>query len=98
MKLTNGTRTLHKLHTRWKDQVRLDLGEFAPKKAKVGLSTNKVMATVLQKGRTIIGEYYAHLFSDDLKKKTTAFGQEKSSFPPRQCKGAHMFSLHGEIL
>ena len=30
--------------------------------------------------------------------KTTAFDQgKKSSFPPRQCKRAHMFSLHGKI-
>ena len=66
--------------------------ESAPKNAKVGLSANKVMATVfwdardvihvdyLQKGRTINGEYYTHLlnrFNEDLKKKTTAFGQEQ---------------------
>ena len=58
--------------------------ESAPKKAKVGLSANKVMATVfwdargvihidyLQKGRTINGEYYTNLldrFNEDLKKK-----------------------------
>ena len=48
-------------------------GESAPKKAKVGLSANKVMATVfwdargvihidyLQKGRTMNGEYYPNL-------------------------------------
>ena len=56
-------------------------GESAPKKAKVGLSANKVMATVfwdargvihidyLQKGRTINGEYYTKLldpFNEDL--------------------------------
>lgn len=86
-------------------------GESAPKKAKVGLSANKVMATVfwdargiihidyLQKGTTINGEYYTNLlgrFNEELKKKTTSFGQEKSSFPPGQCKGAHMCSFHGK--
>ena len=59
-------------------------GESAQKKAKVGLSANKVMATVfwdargviridyLQKGRTINGEYYTNLLdrvNEDLKKK-----------------------------
>ena len=59
-------------------------GELAPKKAKVGLSANKVMATVfwnargvihidyLPKGRTINGEYYTnllHRFNEDLKQK-----------------------------
>jgi Transposase. len=53
------------------------------KKTKVGLSANKVLATIfwdargiipidyLQKGRAINGEYYAHLldrFNDNLKK------------------------------
>ena len=86
-------------------------GESAPKKAKVGLSAIKVRTMVfwdargiihidyLQKGRTINGEYYANLldrFNDDLKKKPTSFGQEKSSFPPRQCKGSHMCSCHGK--
>ena len=60
------------------------MGESALKKAKVGFSANKVMATVfwdargvmhidyLQKGRTIYGEYYTNLldrFNEDLKKK-----------------------------
>ena len=59
-------------------------GESASKKAKVGLSANKVMATVfwnargvihidyLQKGRTINGEFYTnllHRFNEDLKQK-----------------------------
>ena len=51
-------------------------GKSAPKKAKLDLSTNKVMATIfldargiihidyLQKGRAINGEYYANLFNN----------------------------------
>jgi histone-lysine N-methyltransferase SETMAR len=70
-------------------------GESAPKKAKVGLSANKVMATVfwdargiihidyLQKGRTINGEYYANLldrFDDDLKKNRPHLAKKKVLF------------------
>ena len=86
--------------------------ESAPKKAKVGLSANKVMATIfwdargviytdyLQKVRTIDGEYYTNLldrFNENLKKKTTAFGQEKSYFSSRQCKSTCVCCFHGEI-
>ena len=53
----------------------------------MGLLGNKVMATVFWdargvihiEGRTINDEYYTNLldrFNEDLKKKTTAFGQE----------------------
>ena len=70
-------------------------GESAPKKAKVGLSANKVMATVfwdargvihidyLQKGRTINGEYYTNLldrFNEDLKKKRPHLAKKKVLF------------------
>ena len=70
-------------------------GESAPKKTKVGLSANKVMATVfwdvsgvihidyLQKGRTINGEYYTNLldrFNEDLKKKRPHLAKKKVLF------------------
>ncbi|QQP49556.1 Uncharacterized protein FKW44_010266, partial [Caligus rogercresseyi] len=70
-------------------------GESAPKKAKVGLSANKVMATVfwdargvihidyLQKGRTMNGEYYTSLldrFNEDLKKKRPHLAKKKVLF------------------
>ena len=70
-------------------------GELAPKKAKVGLSANKVMATVfwdargvihidgLQKGRTVNGEYYTNLldrFNEHLKKKRPNLAKEKVLF------------------
>ncbi|QQP51330.1 Mariner transposase [Caligus rogercresseyi] len=70
-------------------------GESAPKKAKVGLSANKVMATVfwdargvihidyLQKGRTMNGEYYTSLldrFNEDLKKKRPHLAKKKVIF------------------
>ncbi|QQP31674.1 Putative mariner transposase [Caligus rogercresseyi] len=70
-------------------------GESAPKKANVGLSANKVMATVfwnargvihidyLQKGRTMNGEYYTSLldrFNDDLKKKRPHLAKKKVLF------------------
>ena len=69
--------------------------ESAPKKAKVGLSGNKVMATVfwdargvihidyLQKARTINGEYYTNLmdrFNEDLKKKRPHLAKIKVIF------------------
>lgn len=70
-------------------------GEPAPKKAKVSLSANKVMATVfwdargiihidyLQKGKTINGEYYANLldrFNEDLKKNDPIWPRKKLFF------------------
>ena len=70
-------------------------GESAPKKAKVGLSANKVMATVfwdargiifidyLQKGKTVNGEYYANLlsqFDEELKKKRPHLAKKKVLF------------------
>ncbi|QQP40773.1 Putative mariner transposase [Caligus rogercresseyi] len=70
-------------------------GESAPKKAKVGLSANEVMATVfwdargvihidyLQKGRTMNGEYYTSLldrFNEDLKKKRPHLAKKKFIF------------------
>ena len=70
-------------------------GESAPKKAKLGLPANKVMATVfwdargvmhidyLQKGRTINGEYYTNLlgrFNEDLKKKRPNLAKKKVLF------------------
>ena len=68
------------------------LGKLAPKKAKVNLSANKVMATVFrdthgiihidypQMGRTLNGEYYANLLdqlNDDLKKKDCIWPRKK---------------------
>ncbi|XP_043644536.1 histone-lysine N-methyltransferase SETMAR-like, partial [Drosophila teissieri] len=70
-------------------------GERAPKKAKVGLSANKVMATVfwdaqgiihidyLEKGKTITGEYYSELldrFDIDLKQKRPHLAKKKVLF------------------
>ncbi|QQP57394.1 Mariner transposase, partial [Caligus rogercresseyi] len=70
-------------------------------KAKVGLSANKVMATVfwdargvihidyLQKGRTMNGEYYTSLldrFNEDLKKKRPPLAKKKVLF--------HQESIH----
>lgn len=70
-------------------------GERAPKKAKMGLSANKIMATVfwdargiihidyLQKGRTITGQYYAELldrFDADLKQKRPHLAKKKVLF------------------
>ncbi|XP_022822885.1 histone-lysine N-methyltransferase SETMAR-like [Spodoptera litura] len=70
-------------------------GESAPKKAKVGLSANKVMATVfwdargiihidyLQKGKTINGEYYSNLlgrFDEALKEKRPHLAKKKVLF------------------
>ncbi|QQP51432.1 Mariner transposase, partial [Caligus rogercresseyi] len=72
-------------------------------KAKVGLSANKVIATVfwdargvihidyLQKGRTMNGEYYTSLldrFNEDLKKKRPHLA--RSYFSSRQCKSPYM--------
>ena len=69
--------------------------ESAPKKAKVGLSANKVMATVfwdargvihidhLKKGRIINAEYYTNLldrFNEYLKKKRPHLTKEKVLF------------------
>ena len=69
--------------TKQQSKQRVLPGESASKKAKVGLSANKVMATVfwdtrgvihinyLQKGRTITDKYYTNLlerFNEDLKK------------------------------
>ena len=69
--------------------------ESVQKKAKVGLSANKVMATVfwdacgvihidyLQKRRTINGEYYTNLlerFKKDLKKKRAHLAKKKVLF------------------
>ncbi|CAK1588256.1 unnamed protein product [Parnassius mnemosyne] len=77
-------------------------GESAPKKAKVGLSANKVIATVfwdargiihidyLQKGRTINGECYANLldrFNDNLKKKTDLIWPRKKFFSTKTMQG-----------
>jgi len=70
-------------------------GERAPKKAKVGLSANKVMATVfwdargvihidyLEKGKTITGDYYSELldrFDTDLKQKRPHLAKKKVLF------------------
>ena len=70
-------------------------GKSAPKKAKVGLTANKVMVTVfwdaravihmdyLQKGRTINGEYYTNLldrFNEDLKEKRPHLAKKKVIF------------------
>jgi len=73
----------------------ISTGETAPKKAKIGLSANKVMATVfwdargvihvdyLEKGRTINGEYYSNLlgqFDSELKKKRPHMAKKKVLF------------------
>lgn len=70
-------------------------GESKPKKAKVGLSANKVLATVfwdahgiihidyLEKGKTITGVYYAELlarFDADLKRKRPHLAKKKVLF------------------
>lgn len=70
-------------------------GELNPRKAKVRLSANKVMATVfwntqgivhidyLEKGKTITGEYYAELlerFDADLKQKRPHLEKKKVLF------------------
>ncbi|XP_033218081.1 uncharacterized protein LOC117173550 [Belonocnema kinseyi] len=70
-------------------------GECAPKKAKVGLSANKVMTTVfwdarciihidyLQMGKIINGQYYSELldrFDTDLKKKRPHLSKKKVLF------------------
>ena len=82
--------------------------ESAPKKAKVGLSAYKLMATVfwdarsvihidyLQNGRTFNGEYYTNLLDrfNEEKEKTTAFGQEKSSFSSRQFNSPYVCCFH----
>lgn len=72
--------------------------ESRPKRPKVQRSAGKVMASVfwdahgiiyidyLQKGRTVTGEYYAELLdklNDEIKKKTTPYGEEKNSVPSR---------------
>ena len=69
--------------------------ESAPRKAKVGLSANKVMATVfwdarsvihidyVQKGRAINGEHYTNLldrFNEDLKKNDRIWPSKKFFF------------------
>ncbi|KAL7726572.1 hypothetical protein ACLKA6_010437 [Drosophila palustris] len=73
----------------------ISTGETAPKKAKIGLSANKVMVTVfwdargvihvdyLEKGRTINGEYYSNLlgqFDSELKKKRPHMAKKKVLF------------------
>ncbi|XP_066254460.1 histone-lysine N-methyltransferase SETMAR-like [Euwallacea similis] len=68
-------------------------GERAPKKAKMSLSTNKVMAMVfwdacgvthidyLKKVKAITGEYYSKLLDrSDIEAKTTAFGEKKCCY------------------
>ena len=71
----------------------------------MGLSANKVMATVfwdacgiiyidyLQNGKMINGQYYSELldgFDIDLKQKRPHLFEEKSAVPSVQCTGAHV--------
>lgn len=82
----------HTPETKEQSKQWVSSGERAPKKAKVGLSANKVMATVfwdvrgvihidyLEKGKTITGEYYAELlerFDTDLKNKRPHLAKKK---------------------
>jgi len=88
---------IHHTTPETKEQSRqwVSSGERAPKKAKVGLSANKVMATVfwdacgvihidyLQKGKTITGEYYSDLldrFDIELKQKRPNCTKKKVLF------------------
>ncbi|KAL7739287.1 hypothetical protein ACLKA6_002625 [Drosophila palustris] len=80
----------------------ISTGETTPKKAKIGLSANKVMATVfwdargvihvdyLEKGRTINGEYYSNLLGQ--------FDSELSSVSPGQRSGSQERCCHDEIV
>ncbi|XP_025161796.1 histone-lysine N-methyltransferase SETMAR-like [Harpegnathos saltator] len=88
---------IHHTTPETKEQSRqwVSSGERAPKKAKVGLSANKVMATVfwdargiihidyLEKGKTITSEYYSELldrFDIDFKQKRPHLAKKKVLF------------------